>query len=305
MNWNRLFTSPPPTTGWLFDPGSVAAVRRDSKGLLHCASTDLGDGVFEVGPVGLQSVNRQRLVEHLRSVQARVDGARRAAVIVPTGWVRTHLLEFDQLPRRERDQVEVVRWRLKKLLPVLPSELRVAVVAQPAYQGRRHLLCMAGFDKAFTELENAFEEVGIEPGLVTPRIFALASGNARSSGQRLVIQQESEFVSLLLLVDGAPRLLRTKPLPPTGDQWQLVMRELHMAVAYMREHLGVQGLFKVSVSAARPELNQALRGWWSGQAGAEIEPLPQDMVFAEPGVVERLGVARLAPVCTVLAGGTG
>jgi hypothetical protein len=305
MNWKRLLTSPPPTTGWLFDSGSVAVVRRDSKGLLHCAATELGAGVIEVGPVGLQSVDRQRLAEHLQMVQGQIDGARRAAVVVPTGWVRAHLLEFEELPRRELDLVEVVRWRLKKLLPVLPSELRVAVVPQPAYQGRRHLLCMAGLEKALAELEHAFEDVGIEPGLVTPRVFALAAGSFQVPGPWLVIQQEAEFVSLLLLVDGAPRLLRTKPLPAAGDHWQLVIRELHMAMVYIREHLGVEGPLRVSVSAARPELDEALRGWWGDREGAVLEPAPEGMAFSEPGVVERLGAARLAPVHAVLAGGKG
>ena len=82
-------------------------------------------------------MDRKGLQEVLARLQERVAGCRRAAVIVPTAWVRTHLMDFDELPRRSLELDDVVRWRLKKLLPVLPSELRVSVVAgRAAGRGR-------------------------------------------------------------------------------------------------------------------------------------------------------------------------
>ena len=106
-------------------------------------------GVCDVGPVGIQTVNRDRLSTALGAVQGRIDGARRAAAVVPTGWIRTHLFQFSDLPRRQSELDQVVRWRLKKLLPVLPSELRVSAIPQRAVDGQKPLLCMVGVERAF------------------------------------------------------------------------------------------------------------------------------------------------------------
>jgi hypothetical protein len=212
MNWQRLVTSPQPTTGWLLDGTVVAAVRRDREGTLHCAVEGMPSGAWEVGPVGLQSVDRERLMPALNAVQGRVEGARRAVVVVPTGWVRAHLLDFDEIPRRQAEVDQVVLWRLKKLLPVLPSELRVSTIPQRTGEGQPRLLCMVGVERAISELEESFAAVGVEPGLITPRLFALAQG--AGDGARLLVQQEAGFLSLLLLVDGVPRLQRA---PPGGE----------------------------------------------------------------------------------------
>ena len=117
-------TLPLSTTCWVVDGAIVAALKRDSKGGVLWAAESATDGVFEVGPVGLQSVDREKLAALLSSLQPRIEGATRAAVVLPSGWTRTYLLDFDDLPRGQSDLDQVVRWRLKKLLPVKPSELR-------------------------------------------------------------------------------------------------------------------------------------------------------------------------------------
>ncbi len=116
MKINELLTSPPPATGWSLDPGMAAVVRRQAKSELRCAAVETPEGTFEVGPVGLQSVDEDRLRPVLTRLQEEVEGSKRAAVIVPTGWLRTHLLEFDDLPRRQADLRDMVMWRLKKLI---------------------------------------------------------------------------------------------------------------------------------------------------------------------------------------------
>jgi hypothetical protein len=300
MRLQRLLESRPTTTAWLLEPGAAVAVRRDRKQGLVCSRVALPPGVVEVGSVGLQGVDRQRLAELVSPLQERVLGIRRAAVVVPTAWVRIHLMDFDHLPRRSSELTEVVRWRLKKLLPVAPSELRIALV--PLHAGGSHqVLCVSGLERSFADLEAAFAGVDVEPGLITPRLFALARRARSSGGPQLVVQHEAGFLSLLLTVEGRPRLLRTKPLPPTEEAWALTLHELHLALSYIRDTLEIGSELEVTTSADSDAVEESLRQWWSEQEGvrADLEPLPP-CSSTEGGELE---VSRLRLALSVLHDG--
>jgi hypothetical protein len=300
MRWRGILTSPPPTTGWSLDGAMLAAVKRDSKGVLHCVAEALPEGACEVGPVGLQAVDGRRFAALLTSMQGRLDGARRAAVVLPAGWMRCHLLSFEELPRRQAELDQVVQWRLKKLLPVLPSELRVSALALPAGHDGRHVLCTVGVERALAELERSFADAGIQPGLITPRPFPLAG--ADGGGHRLVVQLEEGYLSLLLVEGGRPRMTRSKLLVGGDGDLEVVFGELHLSLQFIRTQLGVDGLLRVLVSAATDAHRVELREWWSRQADVELMPDPLPLPFAEPRVAEAVGMARLAPVLALIDG---
>jgi hypothetical protein len=221
-------------------------------------------------------------------------------VVLPTGWIRAHLLDFEELPRRQTEIDQVVLWRLKKLLPVLPSELRVSTFPSQSPDGTKRLLCMVGVERVLADLESAFAEVGVEPGMVTPRLFALAHG--RAAGSEILMQQESGFLSLLLVVDGAPQLLRTKPQTAGTETSEGISRELRLASGFIRDELGVSDGVAVTISAESGDADQALRTWWSDQDWVRIEEEAAAMPFINQEEAEKLGWARIAPVLGLIEG---
>lgn len=301
MKLSELFTSPPPATGWSLDTAMAAVVRRQGKAELRCAAVDIPDGTFEVGPVGLQAVDEERLRPVLTRLQQEVEGSKRAAVVIPTGWLRTHLLEFDELPRRQADIRDMVMWRLKKLLPVAPSSLRLATVSQPPTNGARRLLILVGVERAMASLESVFESVGVSPGLLAPRVFAVADGSAMAS-RVLAVQQESGFLSIMLVLDDSPRLVRTKPLP--SDDWAVVERELDLTLAFIETKLGIEGGLTVGMSVESGPLADRLEEWV--EVSDKLSPAttaPPSLVFDGTVIRDRVGSFRLDPVVNVMSGG--
>jgi len=300
MNWQQLLTSPPPTSAWLLEPGQAAVVHRDSKGALHCAAEAVPEDVFEVGPVGLQSVNGESLGPVLARLKGAAEGARTAAVIVPTAWMRSFLIDTDQVPNKQSELHDVVRWRLKKLLPISPTELRLSVVKFPGAEGRRQLLCLAGVERAVAGIEASFRAVGVEPGLVTTRLFAVTPRAKTVGGPILVVQHEEALFSLMLFVDGVPRLLRTKLLPLVEKDDGVGLREVRLALGFIREDLSVDGEIEVMLTVDRPEAETALRRWLGDQDG--LVPAAERSIppCAPSTVANRLGVARLAPAVSVV-----
>jgi hypothetical protein len=301
MKIAKWFTSPPPATGWSLDSALAAVVRRDSKGELRCAATEFPGGTFEVGPVGLQSVDPERMRPVLSRLQEEVTGSKRAAVVVPTGWFRTHLLDFDELPRRQADIHDVVQWRLKKLLPVPPSSLRLATVTQPPSDGKRRLLTLVGVERAMAGLEEVFLSVGVSPSLITPRLFAVAD-SVDADSPVVTIQQERGFLSLMLLIRDVPHLLRTKPLP--NDDWGVVERELALTTSFIRSSLEIEDPMTVEVSAESDLLGDRLRSWIADTDGLSAAPVvPQQIAFDGTVVSDRVGSFRLDPVTNAMLGG--
>jgi hypothetical protein len=192
----------------------------------------------------------------------------------------------------------VVQWRLKKLLPVLPSELRMSSVPLKARDGIRPLLTVAGVEKAVAELEKAFADAGVELGMITSRLFALASNGGDAT--RMLVQQERGFLSLLLMVDDAPRLVRTKPLAEGVGPTDAITRELKLAMRFIREELVVEDDIEVELSVEDADLVDTLEEWCGEQAGVHRSGRAAASTFTQPGAAERLGPARTAPVCNLI-----
>ena len=302
MNWERLITSPPPNTGWTLGATDAIVVHRTAGGELHCAAEELTDGGFEVGPVGLQAMDSEVVVPAFARLKGAAEGAQTAAVIVPTGWLRSFLIEIDRVSRKESELHDVVRWRLKKLLPVAPTDLRLSVVPLPETGGKKPLLVMAGVERAMAAIEETFSSIGIEVGLITTRLFAIVPRNAGADRPILVIQHEEAFLSLLLLSEGVPRVLRTKPLAAGGDSRGTVLRETGLTLGFIRDNLGVEGPIEVKLSCEDPDMDAQLRDWLAAQEG--LAPAP-DGVLPPCGpttIASRVGPARIAPAAAVVMG---
>jgi len=302
MNWERIFTSPPPNTGWVLGTTDAVVVHRVAGDEIHCAAEDLPAGAFEVGPVGIQAVNSEAIGPALARLKGAAEGARSAAVIVPTSWLRSFLIDVDRLPRKEEELLDVVRWRLKKLLPVAPADLRLSIVRQPETEGQRRLLVMAGIERAMDAIESAFKNIGVEVGLITTRLFALVPRGAGAVRPCLVIQHEESFLSLFLLAEGVPRLLRTKPLAVSGQVAGTVLREAGLTLGFIRDSLGLSSEIEVKLTCQSSDIDGELRGWLAEQDGL----LPSVEEAAPPcgptTVVNRLGAAKLAPAVAVVRG---
>lgn len=299
MKWARFFSTPAPATGWSLDTSSAAAVRRDRRGRLSAADGPVPEGAFEVGAVGLQAVDAERVVPVLQSLQQRVTGAHRATVVVPMRWLRAHLLELEELPRKRAEMDDVVRWRLKKLLPVRPTELRLDLVRLGRSNGAHRLLCLTGLERAYAALEEAFSDAGVQPALITPAPFALATVQSGDARLGLVVDLEPGMLTVLLQEHGETRLLRTKPLPPTEELWPIIHRELRMSLVYIREQLGIDEELETVVAAGGGIALEPLEAWLEQEEGVRAAETPRSEIDTLPAASRSL----LAPLAGLVNGG--
>jgi hypothetical protein len=241
-----------PTVAVEVRPRGLSVVRlvRDG-GRLHlgaAASLDLPEGVLDVSLTRANVLDGAALRKALESACERagalVGGP--IALVLPDPAVRLSLVPAADLKARRRAETEqMIRFRLNKAIPFDVQEAQVAWAGPVAGQ----VLVAAVFRPVLEGYEAACRDLGFEPGLVEPSSLALVSGLSRgeTSGDRLLVNWDFGYVSLVLTRAGWPILIRTL----AGDLGaEAVLREAANTVLYYRERLDGQGLLGASVRSA-------------------------------------------------------
>jgi hypothetical protein len=296
----RLFLEPePPLLAVEVRRRAVSAVRLVREGNRHrlaaAASFELPEGVLDLSLVRPNVVDAPALRRALETLLERVGAleAGRAALVLPDSTMRIALVPAKEGgSRRRADTDEFIRFRLHKALPFDVRESQVSWSGPHA----GHLLVAAIFKPVLEGYERALAEVGLEPGLVEPALLALLAGSAAAEGDRLLVNWDEGYVSLVVSRAGWPLVVRTLA---GGLGAEAVAREVGNTVLYYHEKLGGTGLAAATVRSAHVPAEEAvvlLR-----------EPIGMTPEIVDPGV--RLGLAvesstaqSLAAAVSCLAG---
>lgn len=294
MIWRKLLHSRPPSTVWfLSSDGATVAVRQRS-GVWSTATVGFDGDPFTLGAVGLHGVDAEALRTRLGELQQEAQAGGRPVVVLPSTWIRCHILELSGVPRRRAEMEEVVRWRLKKVIAVPPAELRLSVVPLGKADGRHRLLCVVALERAVAALEQVFAGFGIEPGVVTPRLFALPlSGD----GWRVLFEAERTSLAAKVLAGEDLRLVRLKTLSSTTGPVSAVRRELRLLAAHLRD---VADGSEVAVTVLGSDPVLTAEGWAvvdaePGLTRHEARPAVET-TRAQLGTAERLVLSSLEDV---------
>lgn len=176
------------------------------------------------------------LAEALNKVRREAGSLDRVALLLPDSWFRLNLIELTQLPDRKQEADEVVRWTLKKSLPIAPELLRMAWIVVGKHDEKRRLLVVSAVEKSLATIEQTFRETGIDVIVVEPlglNLWNALSGGETGPGERLLVHvAQGEFTTALFRGE-EPVFLRSRNLH--GDR--SVSQEIRLSASYLRENL--------------------------------------------------------------------
>jgi type IV pilus assembly protein PilM len=220
-----------------------------------------------------------------------VLGGAPIALVLPDPVARIAVIPAAELPGRASEMDELVRFRLRKSLPFDVREARVALVRPPRAQDP--FIAVAALGSVIDAYEEACRSLGLEPGLVELSGLALcrAGFGPDAGGDRLLVNWEEGYATLILVRDGWPVLARTLTGAAVSSPAE-VAREAAQTLLYARERLGSAGLAQVLVRAV---------GVPAAEAAAVLETSLG--VAAEPIDPWRaLGTSDPGPAAQALAG---
>lgn len=174
---------------------------------------------FHLGLLGGPLRDPAAFGELLKTFLGELPGAvREASLVVPEAWLRVSFTEVTELPKAAEARDEVLRWKLKRLVPFRVDELRIGAVEVapiPGQQEPRRLLLGFALEQLLAQLEEAFQEAGIRLGQITSASLALID----SLDEERLAEAAAER-PLRRLPPPGPAPLAPLPMPPepaTGD----------------------------------------------------------------------------------------
>jgi hypothetical protein len=253
----RLFMEPePPLVAVEVRPRAVAAVRLVREGsslrLAAAASLDLPEGALELSLSRPNVLDASGFRRTLRTLLERVGAlhAGRTALVLPDAALRLTLIPAEKM-RGRAEMEELVRFRLHKALPFDVREANLAWAGP--HDGQ--LLVAAVFRPVLEGYETALADLGLQPGLVEPAALALLAAERGDEGDRLLVNWDFGYVSLVVTRAGWPLVVRTLSGRLDADA---VAREVANTVLYYREKLGGQGLVGAAVRSAHVPADEAV-----------------------------------------------
>jgi type IV pilus assembly protein PilM len=229
---------------------------------------------------------------------------RDAALVLPDAWLRLAFAEVGDLPRAPQAREEVLRWKLRRLVPFRVDELRVAgsEVEPLASQAEpRRLLLGFALEQLLAQAEAAFGAAGVRLGLVANTSLALlgALRDRPADGLDVVAQIDADGQSLLVARGDVPVLHRFRPAEdePAGDG-RLVVRDLRLTRSFLSENLPGAELRRVLLLAP-PGLVAPWLEWLSAGLGRPAAPLGLEhlRMAGDPGPAWSEAASLLGAAC--------
>lgn len=217
----------------------------------------------------------QRLVERIGVP------VKEASLTVPDAWLRVAFAEAAELPASADERDEVLRWKLKRLVPFRIEELRIDAAPVPPLPGQQEpnrLLLGFAIDLLLSQIETAFTAAGVRLGRITSESFAALAAlhlPVSAGGMVALVLVDEGGYALLVARDGAPLLHRFKPAATQtedGGERRLVTRDLALTRNFLAEQVPGAEMERVLV-AAPPAAEPAWREWLEAGLGIAAEPL--------------------------------
>ncbi len=198
--------------------GVYAARANDATGAIaQVARAEFAPGTLvpslRLGNIG----DRGEVVNALRHVLTTLQTGklRDVTVIVPDLAVRVLLLDFDVLPSSVEEALQVVRFRLAKLLPFSPDAAQVSYQVMGQRARQLQVLAVAIPYEVLFEYESVVREAGFEPGAVLPSTLAVASAiDDTAQVASLLVNASESSLTTAILRRGELLLHRTLELHP-------------------------------------------------------------------------------------------
>lgn len=210
---------------------------RKNPQLVYLKSHRLAQGVFSPAVVTPTLENPSSLSEAIAQIKLDAGRLERASVLLPDAWFRMHLSELAELPDRPDDANEMVRWTLRRSLPMRPEELRVAWQAISRTNGSIKVLVLAAIEKTLSKIEEVFRQQEIDVSLVEPiglNIWnALMVREAPTTGDRLFFYFRRGDFTTAVFRGPTPLFIRSRNL---GAE-RTLLQEIRLSASYLRANL--------------------------------------------------------------------
>jgi len=203
--------------------------------ILQAKSYALRDDVFAPGVVTPQLQNEAVLADVLRRMKLETGRWDKVSILLPDAWFRINIIELQALPERASEAAEVIRWSLRRTMPIDPSALRLSYEVLSRTPPR--ILAVSAVEATIAAIERVFEAAGLEVILVEPvglNIWnAITAREAVTTRDRIFFYIRERDFTTALFRGTQPLFIRSRYLD--GDR--TLQQEIKISATYLRDTL--------------------------------------------------------------------
>jgi type IV pilus assembly protein PilM len=202
--------------------------------ILQAKSWRMPAGTFTPAVVTPELANESALADVLRRVRNETGRWDKVSLLLPDSWFRINIIELPSLPDRKHEADEIIRWSLKRTIPLDPSALRLAYeVLARAPQVK--ILAVSAVEATLAAIERLFAAAGIEVVLIEPvglNIWnAVAVREPATTRDRLFMHvRETDFTTAVFR-GAQPLFIRSRNL--NGER--SLEQEIRLSANYLRD----------------------------------------------------------------------
>jgi hypothetical protein len=164
------------------------------------------------------------------------------ALLIPESCLKVFVFSFVPLPSSPKEKEEIIRWRVKKQMPLLPDDTRLSFTVLRSNEEEKVLVSLARASVVH-EYENFFTKIGLRVGTVGVATLNLMNLMDREeAGNLIVINLEEDYISLMAFLDSEIALYRVKPLVresqaklPFSKKIEDVVKEIKNTVNFIED----------------------------------------------------------------------
>lgn len=264
----RLIEEPPPDYIFEVSEGGIAYVR---PGMQQPGFEPMEAGILAPSPMVDNVLKADALADTVRTIVGSAKGRKRgrAVLILPDFCARVAVLEFDSFPKDPKEQLALVRFRMKRSVPFDVESAVVSFHSQTGKGKGTEVIVVAAALEIIARYEAPFRAAGLHPGLVTTSGIAMINLDHGSSISVLT-RLSGRVLTVIVLQSGNLKLMRTVELADTSHEEVLAV--LFPTMAFIEDHFQAKP-DRVLFCGLDP-----LEGW-EGELGAPVETLGSRVGF--------------------------
>jgi Tfp pilus assembly PilM family ATPase len=289
---------PPDVLVFDYEAVLFARLGKSRKGIdvLQARTYRLPEETLRPGVLSPSIENDVAIAETVRRIKRDAGRLDSVSLLLPDSWFRLHILEVQELPDSRAEGDEVIRWALKRSLPIRPEELRIAYQQIGRTASNVRVLVIAALEKTLSTLEKICSAEGIRVVLIEPigmNIWnAITVRETPTQNDRIFLYLRNTDFTTAVFRGAVPLFVRSRKLTSERS----VDQEIKLSASYVRGNFDAGRIEQCWVAGDR--IDDALAGIVAEQFGAPVRKIAL-REFATPAAgVETAAIEAELAACT-------
>ena len=223
---------------------------RKNPRLVQTKAYRLAADTFAPSLVTPQLANESGLVETLRRLRNETGRWDKVSVLMPDSWFRINIVDLPSMPAKEADALDVVRWSLKRTLPIPPDQLRVTYSVLSRTAEGAKVMVLSALEATLSSIEKTLGAAGLDVVMIEPvglNIWnAIAVREAETTADRLFLYVRDTDFTTAVFRGPQPLFIRSRNV--SGER--TVDQEIRLSANYLRDSLDVASFAQCYVAGS-------------------------------------------------------